>query len=295
MSAVAKSAGPSRTQPPPAVARHVTVSIKDRAWTYAVAVFNVLCLLFLLTPIIVVIFTSFNDTSIVAFPPQSWGFSAYQQIPGSFFDNLRISVQLGLVSVVISVVCVVPLSFGLVRARFPGKSLVEQFFRSPLQIPAVVIGLSLFEFYVLLQGSGLSLRGSFIGLVIGHVIVVMPFMLAAVLPRVALLDPDMEKAAASLGAGPIYIARRITLPLLRPALIAGAFIGFVISFNEVAVSLFLVGPGTTTLPVAIFSDLSQDFAPWIFAMSTLIIVMCALVVLAVNRLVGLRSALSGDR
>jgi putative spermidine/putrescine transport system permease protein len=179
-------------------------------------------------------------------------------------------------------------SLALVRGAFPGRAAIQTLLLAPLFVPGVVIGLSL-----LVITPGIGLHAPDLRLVAAHVLVVMPFLLRTLVAGLARADIAIEEAALTLGAARLRIFLQVTLPGLSGALIAGALFAFVISFDNVSVSLFLASAKTNTLPLAVLSYVEFNADPAIAAVSSLLILlaMCAAVVL--ERAVGLRNALAG--
>lgn len=267
----------------------------DDVWPVLIHAAVVLGVLYLIAPLIVVTGTSFNKTAIV-FPPSDWSLEPYSLIPRSMYEAFFTSFRLGLISTALATLLAVPGALAIVRGWVPGRAITEAFFRMPIQVPAIVIGLSFFQYYTVLQRDfdflPYTLRGSFEGLVIGHTLLVTPFMLVVVLARAAALRPTMEEASYGLGAGFIRTTFQITLPLLKPAIIAGAFVAFIISFDDVAVSLFLVGAGDSTLPVTMLGVAEAYNPPFLYAAANLTVVFAMMLALFVQRVVGVRTVFS---
>ncbi|TDE15854.1 ABC transporter permease [Jiangella asiatica] len=252
----------------------------------------VLVALFLLAPLVVVFATSFNARA-VAFPPSDWSLAAYTTIPDQAFRTFSTSLLLGLASAVVSVVLCVPAAMALVRGRLPGRSAIETVFRSPLQLPPIVLGIAFLQYFLYWQNlTEIKALGTFWGLLVAHVLIVSPYVLVAVIARLSTLDPRLEEAAAGLGAGTLMTQVRVVLPLLRPSILAGMFMAFVMSFEDVAVTLFLVGADTTTFPVYLFGSAQVSNTPSLYAASSLGAVVAMALALVVQRVVGLRTVLS---
>ena len=247
---------------------------------------------FLLAPLAVIVVTSFNISPALDFPPKRWSLSSYHGISSQIYHSFFVSVQLAVLATAASLVLAVPAAFALVRGRLPVARGVETFFRTPLQVPQIVMGLALFQLFVMTYNSlGISLQAKLTGLVIAHVVLVTPYVLATSTARIAAVDAELEEAALGLGARPFVIFFRITLPVVRQALIASAVLAFLISFDNVPLSLFLSGPGMTTLPVALFDESLLALSSSIFAAASLTVVFSLVVTAVLERFIGLRSAL----
>jgi putative spermidine/putrescine transport system permease protein len=138
---------------------------------------------------------------------------------------------------------------------------------SPIMFPAIVLGLALLVFY-----SQIGLAGTFTGLVIAHSLVTTPFVIRLVMASLAEFDPAVEEAARNLGAGWWRTFFQVTLPLIRPGVLAGTVFAFILSFDELVITLVLAGPGMATLPVRIYTFVEYSSAPTISAISTTLIV-----------------------
>ena len=170
----------------------------------------------------------------------------------------------------------------MVRGRVPGASLVFAILMLPLVVPAIITAAALYGVY-----AGLGLNGTITGLVIGHTVLITPYVIATVGAALRTLDPMLENAAATLGAPPWAGFRRITLPLILPSILSGLLFAMVISFDELLVSLFVSTARTRTVPVLMWSNLRGDFDPTIAAIATLSF---ALAILALLLDVALRPA-----
>jgi putative spermidine/putrescine transport system permease protein len=235
---------------------------------------------------------SFNRVPALDFPPREWTLSSYRSISPLLYHAFLFSIELAVVSTVVSLVLAVPAAFALVRGRIPGFRSVEALLRAPLQVPQLLIGLAIYQFYVLVGTLfGLSLRASFTGLLIAHVVLLTPYVLVACTARIAAMAPDPEEAAASLGATPRRIFFTVTLPTIRQALIAAGILAFLTSFDNVPLSLFLTAPGSTTLPVALFEETQTTLSAVVYAAASLAVVFGLVVTALLDRLTGLRTAL----
>ena len=159
---------------------------------------------------------------------------------------------------------------------------------SPLLVPSVVLGLAFLRFF-----TSVGLAGTFIGLVIAHVIIIMPYALRLVLASATGIDPMLERAALSLGASAWTAFRRVVLPLVMPGVISGWMIAFITSFDELTMSIFIASPSTTTLPVRIFLHIQDTIDPMVTAVSALLIFVTAIAVFVLDRIVGLETLFVG--
>ena len=162
------------------------------------------------------------------------------------------------------------------------------FFLSPLMIPHIVLGLAFLKFF-----TSVGVAGTYFGLVVAHIIVVIPYALRLVLSSATGLDPSLERAALSLGATPWITFRRIILPLIMPGVVSGWVIAFITSFDELTMSIFIASPSTTTLPVRIFLHIEDTIDPLVTAVSAALIYMTIIAIFILDRLVGLEKLFVG--
>jgi putative spermidine/putrescine transport system permease protein len=244
----------------------------------------VLLLAFLTLPSLVVIVMSFNATAIMAFPPNGlslrWYDNAvtYPQFQRAAVNSLIVTAASALVAVPTGTAA----ALALVRHPIAAKAAWSAALLSPLVVPGVAAGLGF-----LILAAGLGVVASRWVLIVAHVILVLPFVIRSVAVSVANLDPALERAAASLGAPPSRVFRRVTLPLLRPGLAAAALFAVIVSVNEFVVSLFVSTRVTEILPVAMFTYVVNYTDPTMAALSTLFIVATFVAVFAAERLIGL--------
>lgn len=231
-------------------------------------VINALILLYLLAPIIVVIATAFTTTAYPVFPPQGFTLKWFYHFLGmsEFTDAVQRSALLALTSTIVASLLGTFSALALDRYRFKGRDAISAFMLSPILFPTIVLGLALLVFF-----SQIGLSGSFIGLVIAHSLLTTPFVIRLVMASLAEFDPAVEEAARNLGAGWWRTFLQVTLPLIRPGVLAGAVFAFIISFDELVVTLFLAGPDMTTLPVRIYTYVEFSSTPTISAISTTLI------------------------
>ncbi len=252
--------------------------------------FHTLFILFILAPLVVVVAVSFTPEGFISLPVNGLSWRWFEAIldQSQFIDAFVMSAWLALVSASVSVALAVPAALALARYRFPGRGMLTAFFLSPLMIPHVVMGIAFLRFFNM---AGMS--GSFGWLSMSHVIIVFPYALRLTLASVIGLNRDAELAAMSLGAGPATVFRRIVLPLIVPGVAGGWMLAFIQSFDEVTMTVFVATPGTTTLPVAMYSYISQSIDPLVASVSTVLIVVTVAVMLLMDRLVGLDRVLVG--
>ena len=250
---------------------------------------------FLLAPLIVLAGASFDGAenyAFVNFPPENPTFDWYFEIPRRYYESIGVSIVLAGTTAVLSILFGVPAAFGLVRSVIPGRPLLSAIFRSPLQIPSVVIGISFLHLYYAVGNAiGLNPAGSFAGLAIGHFFHAMPYVTGTTVAVLQRFNTSLEEAAISLGASRWRTFRRVTLPVIMPGVYTGALYSFMVSFGDIPISIFLTTPQFTTFPVEIFLDMDQGLEPPMLAASTLVIVFSLGVMLLAQKVVGLEQIL----
>lgn len=266
----------------------------DAAFRAAMALIVVAAYAFLFAPLVVVIGASFDggQHAFLNFPPRQLSLAWYWSIPPRFFETLLVSALLAACAAAIAILLGVPAALGLVRGRAPGLEVAATLFRAPLQIPFVVIGVSFLQVYYLAAGAlGVNLLGSFVGLLVAHVFIAVPYVIGTVVAVLRRFNPRLEEAALSLGASNWSAFRRVTLPIIAPGVYVGALYGFIISFSDVPISLFLASAKYTTFPVEVFHAMEFDFNPAILSISTLILFSSIVLMWIVQRAVGVDAIL----
>lgn len=241
--------------------------MKQRSSTRpGMAIYLCLAAVFLLLPQLVVVVVSFSTSNFVSFPPPGYSIAWFEKVLASpdFMRPLWNSVVLGFQATLVAAALAVPASIALVRHRFPGARAMQAFLLSPLSLPALILAIGLLFFL-----SKIGLGNTYAGLLIGHVVIVLPYLVRTIVAVYSACDPRLEEAAYTLGANPLTTAWRVTFPMLRPALFAGGIFAFLISFDEVAVSLLLTNASSVTLPVSILSYLVNNYDPAVAAISVL--------------------------
>lgn len=252
-----------------------------------------LAMVYILLPLIFVTWLSFYAQEIPSFPPVGYTLDWYGAIIGNerFISGLLLSAQLALISTAIGLAVAVPAAVALAHFRFPGRGAINNLLLLPLMVPGVVLGTAIYVFHVETEiNTNIPILGSLGGLVWGHVLVTIPWIVRLVAASLAGFDRTLEEAAQNLGATPWTTFRLITLPAILPGVVAGALFGFVASFGNLEMTLFLVGPGRTTLPIAILQYLQWKIDPTIAAISVVQIVLVTVAMLVTDRFVKLSRA-----
>jgi len=252
--------------------------------------FHTAFMVFLLAPLVIVIFVSFTDKGFISYPTDGLSLRWYQAVLDEprIVESFWLSLKLATFSSSIAVCLAVPAALALTRYRFAGRDAISAFLMSPLMIPNVVLGVAFLRFFNL---AGLS--GSVFWLTMTHVIFIFPYALRLVLASATGMDREVEMAARSLGAGKWSVHTRIILPLILPGLTGGWLLSFIQSFDELTMTVFVATPGTTTLPVWMYNHIAQTIDPLITSVSAILIIATAIMMILMDRLVGLDKVLIG--
>ena len=256
-----------------------------RALSTGLTVFNTAVFAFLLAPIVVVVISSFGETDYLAFPPQGWTLKWYRQAltDPAYWDSFRVSIWLGAVSAVGAVAMGATAAYALGRYRPRGRDALATFFLSPLVLPGLVLGVALLVF-----SSRFWAPPGIWRLAVAHVVVTVPYVVRTLLPVVEQLDPALEEAARDLGATRWTAVWTVNLRLLAPAVVVSAMLAFLVSFDELVLALFLAPPGLPTLPLQIYSNVQFGLDPTVGAVSTLLLVLTAVLMVAGQAVLGAR-------
>ena len=241
--------------------------------------------LLLMAPTVVVIITSFTSGYSLKFPPPGysarWYEALWTQSP-ELIDAFVLSLQLAAIATGVSIVLAVAAALALARRREAWARVAESVLLSPLMLPALAIGLSLLMLFNL-AGTGLS----FGTLVIGHIAITTPYILRTTSASLLQMDGSLLESAHSLGAKPFYVFRTVTLPLIARGIAAGAFIGFMYSFDNVAVSLFLSDARSEVLPIRMWHIIESNLDVRAAAVSGVLITATLVLMVVMERVAGI--------
>jgi putative spermidine/putrescine transport system permease protein len=253
---------------------------------------TVLVVIYTLAPILVVVASAFSPTGYMSFPPESpslrW-FSAFLS-DVEWMQTLLVTAILALSAALLSVLLGFSVALVAVRKSRKSRSVIEFLVLLPLVFPHAALAIA-----VLSVVASFNLLGTFTGVLFAHLVLTLPYAYRPIATSLEKLDISNEEAAMSLGASPITVFRRVTLPLVRPGLITAMLFCFILSFDESTVTLFLVGPNFITLPIKIFSQLQDNASPIVGAVSVFMIALTGLAVLVINWVFGLELFVQHDR
>ena len=243
--------------------------LKISGWSL-IRLYTIMVYVFMFAPIVAVIILSFNPEQFGAFPMKGFSFRWYLKLAQNkpILLAFKNSLLLGSLTAVLVTAIGIPAAMAFIRYEFPGKNTLNTLLLAPIMIPEVILGVALLLFIRWLQQPK-----SFLMLLIGHVVITLPYVLLVVQARLVGIKREYEEAALSLGASPLQTFKEITLPLLMPAILAGMLFAFTISFDDVTATLFWATASMQTVPVKIFGMLRNSVSPEINALGTVMIVL----------------------
>lgn len=252
-----------------------------RVWHYAFRGFCALVFLFLVLPILAMIPISFSAGEWLTYPLPGLSLRWYQDFLSSpmWLRALQNSIIVATSTTLLATVLGTLAALGLARASFPFKGLLMALLISPIVVPIVITAVGVYFFF-----AGLGLVNTYIGLILAHTVLAVPFVVITVAAALQGFNVTLTRAAASLGANPVVVFFRVTLPLILPGVVSGALFAFATSFDEVVVALFLAGPEQRTLPRQMFSGIRENISPTITAVATVLIAISVLLMTAIELL-----------
>jgi putative spermidine/putrescine transport system permease protein len=241
-------------------------------------------LLFVISPMLVIIPTSFTSSNFLTFPPEGFSLKWYDKIMDRpvFIEAFWFSLKLAVISAAAATIVGTFGALAISKYKFPGRKFINALLLSPLTVPAIIIGIAALVFFTRIQ-----IAGTFGGLLLAHILISIPYVVRLVLTGLSSYDYTLERAAYMLGANSSRVFWDITLPLVRPAVLSGFIFSFLTSFDNVTVSLFLVTPTSTTLPLAIFSYMTEILDPLIASISSVVILLSVVFILLLEKVYGL--------
>lgn len=245
--------------------------------------------LFLLAPIIAVVLISFNGSSNLSIDLSSPSLQWYERMirNDGFIEGAKVSFITAVLDSLVVLVLGVPVALAISRYEFKGRAMLSGLFLAPLLVPTIVLGLGL-----LLVFQPLGLSGTYLGIVIAHFGITVPYVIRTTLMSLKTSNIECEEAARIHGANSSIVFLKITLPIISPGILAGGVMAFILSFDEAVISLFIAGSNRVTLPVEMFRFLQYRADPEIAALSVFLILISIIIVIVVERAVGLRRAVS---
>ena len=260
-----------------ALPAHMTTG--QRIWHYAFRVIAIGLFIFLLFPLLTIIPLSFNSGEFLYYPLKGLSLRWYDAFFSSpeWWRAMKNSAIIGLFATILTTILGTLAAVGINRANFPGKQFLLGLLISPMMIPLVITALSLYLFY-----ARLGINDTYIGLILAHAILGMPFVLITVSATLQSFNTNLIRAGASLGASPVRVFFDIIMPNIAPGIASGAMFAFATSLDEVVVVLFVAGPDHRTLPRQMFTGIREQLSPTILAAATVLIVIAGLFMLVLE-------------
>ena len=251
---------------------------------YLFNIITVLAIIYMLIPLLVVVISSFNSTGHIKLPPTELSLDWYKKLfsDTSYIKAILNSTLLAALATVISAVLGICTALALCRGSLPASNAISTLLLSPLILPNIAIGVALLQY-----ASMMGVPRSYTILLAGHVVICTPYIVRLLLASLKTSGIDLEEASHDLGAGALTTFRHVTLPQIKPALIAGSLFAFVISWVNVELSIFNVPLNEELLPIKIFNYVQYTVDPLIAAVSAITIYIAIFVILSIDMIIGI--------
>ncbi|WP_143182049.1 ABC transporter permease [Thalassospira sp. TSL5-1] len=250
----------------------------------------ILAYLVMLLPVFLLVLTSFFKDTIITFPPSGFSLEWYANAIDreEFLSGFFVSFKVAALATIIGVPLGMAAALALTRSAIRGKQAITTFLLGPIIVPGIVAGTALYLTFLLAQNQlDMDIVGTLPGLVAAHILLTIPWTVRVATAGLQGLDKSIEEAAANLGARPWTVFVRVTLPMMRPAIVAASMFSFIQSFENLELTLLLVGPGMSTLPIAMLNYLEFQIDPTLAAVATIQVVVIAAMMLITDRYVKL--------
>lgn len=223
---------------------------------------------FLVVPTLIVVPVALNNSRYIRFPPEAFSTTA---VTGFFADQawtsaLLASLEAASIAVALAVLFGASAAVALHQRTFPGRSAVVGLILAPMIVPAIVLALAFYQYFI-----SVRMVGTVLPIGLAHAVIATPYAFLTTRASLAGLNPALVRSARSLGAGAGSVMRHVYLPVIRPGLVSGALFAFSVSIDETVISLFLQSPRATTLPVKMFTDIQFNLTPKIAVSSALLV------------------------
>jgi putative spermidine/putrescine transport system permease protein len=261
--------------------RNPTATFGERLTRIGLIALTGAVLLFLVAPILTIVPLSFSSGSFFYYPLPGLSLRWYQDFFASSFwlSSLKNSLIIGTSATVLATVLGTMAALGIWRSRFPAQALVLAMLISPMVVPVVIIAVGVYFAF-----APLGLTDGYLGLILAHATLGVPFVVITVLATLSAFDRSLLRAAESLGASQLTTFRRVMLPLILPGVASGAVFAFAASFDEVVVVLLMAGPAQRTLPRQMFAGINDNISLTIAAAATMLIAISLALMIAVGAL-----------
>ena len=246
--------------------------------------FTVLVFIFLIGPLVIVVGSALSDTTYLTFPPQGLSLRWFENIFAidAFRRTILTSLQVAVISTFVALLIGIPASYAMSRYRIQLPGWLSTLFVLPVLVPELVLGFSLLKNLAFQFNAPI-----YLSLIIGHTILILPYVIRVISASLASFDFSIEEAAISLGSPPLKTFFTVLLPNVRSGVIAAFILAFITSINDVSISIFLTGPGISTLPIQLLAHMEQFFDPTVASVSVMLMVLTVAVMAIVERTLGL--------
>ncbi len=260
----------------------------ERTWYYSYRTLCGLIFLFLIGPILIIVPLSFNaepyftfSKEMLSLDPAGYSLRWYEDFFSSevWMLSIKNSFIIGIASTILATVLGTIAALGLSRPQMPFRTLIMSILISPMIVPLIISAAGMFFFY-----SSINLAQTFTGVVLAHTALGIPFVVITVTATLSGFDHSLTRAAASLGANPVYAFRKVVLPLVTPGVVSGALFAFITSFDEVVIVIFLAGAEQRTIPLQMWGGIREQISPTILAVATILVAISILLLTVLEML-----------
>lgn len=250
------------------------------------ALFAICVFLFLFLPLVIITITAFGEESTITFPIKNFSFKWFVNVFKSetFITSFLVSIKIAFLATLLALLVGVPSAYAMARANIKGKKFLKSFFLSPTIIPGIVLGFSLYQLIVIKFRIPI-----FYGLLLGHFLTVLPYIIRVVGSSLEQFDFSIEEAACSLGCNRISSFFKVVLPNITSGISAAFMLAFINSFNNIPVSMFLSGPGISTFPTSLMNYIEYYYDPTVSAVSVLLMLATIVIMFIVEKTLGIVS------
>lgn len=244
----------------------------------------VLVFAFLFIPLLIIAVTAFGTENTIAFPIKGFTFDWFGKALGSqsFKNAFLLSMKIATLATILALLIGIPAAYALSRYSIKGRKFIKSFFLSPTIVPGIVVGYALFQFIVIKLQIPV-----FQGLLLGHFLVVLPYIIRVVGGALEQFDFSIEEVAWSLGCNKLQAFFKVVLPNISSGIISSFLLAFINSFNNIPVSMFLSGPGVTTLPTSLMSYVEMNYDPTVSAVSVMLMLATIVIMFIVEKTLGI--------
>ncbi len=241
---------------------------------------------FLVAPLLIITVTAFDSGNVIKFPIDGFSFKWFINVfnLNSFRISFLTSLEIALLSTFVALLVGIPAAYALAKTHIKGKETIKAIFLSPAIVPGIVVGFTLYQFLVITTRMPV-----YISLLIGHFMVVIPYIIRIVSSSLEQFDFAIEEAARSLGCGKIKTFFTVVLPNITSGISAAFILAFINSFNNIPVSMFLTGPGVSTFPATLMNYIEYNYNPTVSAVSVLLMLATVLIMMIVDKTLGIAS------